>query len=468
MTKPTALGDVIRIIAQDHGEKALLDSNFTLAVFMDIAPNLKNEKELLRSFLLCNGAEKIIGAKATSYENQKACINSLVRELEEHHWLSINAARHICSEFYRGVTNKEWEFEEGELPNPKTTVNLDVYQSVTINKVDRNTKISVSVDVDGKIVSVPIPESVTNGQTLCFPEKGKVDQSTGRAGDLYVTIHIHEKRSLGGIVGVAIAAVALLVVLVAVGQNGSAKSENAGNLEANSHQSSHSNTVHMHTWEDASCTTARTCSLCGLTEGTAKGHSWKDATYEVPKTCTICGATEGEALSLEPQSISSFSISASYGKLWTRSNTSANGNVHTPNDAPACWSDWSRPGHSEGAITDNQGNQYSYGVHVDGDKSENYYYEIVLNGKYTMFSGVCACPAKNNAVSSKYVYDASYTKYFEVYGDGRLLYTSPTMRYDYAPQSFVVDVTNVQTLRIQYPATPGPNEIATLYDGMLS
>ena len=53
MANLTTLGDVIQKIAQDHGEKALLDSHFTLAVFMDLAPNLKKERELLRSFLLC-------------------------------------------------------------------------------------------------------------------------------------------------------------------------------------------------------------------------------------------------------------------------------------------------------------------------------------------------------------------------------------------------------------------------------
>lgn len=58
MVKPIVLGDVIQKIAHDYGEEKLLDSQFTLAVFMDLAPGLKKEKELLRSFLLCNGAKK--------------------------------------------------------------------------------------------------------------------------------------------------------------------------------------------------------------------------------------------------------------------------------------------------------------------------------------------------------------------------------------------------------------------------
>lgn len=126
-------------------------------------------------------------------------------------------------------------------------------------------------------------------------------------------------------------------------------------------------------------------------------------------------------------------------------------------------------GYSIGEVKDNFGNKYDIGLHVDGYSSEVYYYEIQLYGEYTEFSGVCACPERSAAISN-YVYNTStkYTKYFEVYGDGILLYTSPMMRYDYAPQGFKIDVTNVQVLRIQYAATKGPNEIATLYDGKLS
>ena len=51
-----------------------------------------------------------------------------------------------------------------------------------------------------------------------------------------------------------------------------------------------------HTWTDATCTTAKTCSVCDVTEGEALGHTWADATCDTAKTCTVCNATEGEAL----------------------------------------------------------------------------------------------------------------------------------------------------------------------------
>ena len=53
---------------------------------------------------------------------------------------------------------------------------------------------------------------------------------------------------------------------------------------------------HHAEWEDAACTSPKTCVKCGKTEGEPLSHEWKDATCTEPKTCETCGATEGEAL----------------------------------------------------------------------------------------------------------------------------------------------------------------------------
>ena len=50
---------------------------------------------------------------------------------------------------------------------------------------------------------------------------------------------------------------------------------------------------HEHEWQEATCTTARTCAKCGQTDGEPLGHQWVDATCQAPKTCSVCGATEG-------------------------------------------------------------------------------------------------------------------------------------------------------------------------------
>ena len=50
-----------------------------------------------------------------------------------------------------------------------------------------------------------------------------------------------------------------------------------------------------HDWADADCDTAKTCKVCGATEGEALGHSWSEATCTEPKHCTVCGHSVGTA-----------------------------------------------------------------------------------------------------------------------------------------------------------------------------
>ena len=49
----------------------------------------------------------------------------------------------------------------------------------------------------------------------------------------------------------------------------------------------------LHSWQEATCTLPRTCSLCGATEGDAAGHSYGDTTCISQEPCTVCGTYEG-------------------------------------------------------------------------------------------------------------------------------------------------------------------------------
>lgn len=51
-----------------------------------------------------------------------------------------------------------------------------------------------------------------------------------------------------------------------------------------------------HNWQNATCQTPETCSRCEETRGTVVDHTWLDATCTNPKTCSFCGLTEGQAL----------------------------------------------------------------------------------------------------------------------------------------------------------------------------
>lgn len=213
-----------------------------------------------------------------------------------------------------------------------------------------------------------------------------------------------------------------------------------------------------HVWNEATCTTGNVCIYCGEEISAALGHQWVDATYTAPQTCTVCGTTTGVKLQVQPVYINELSYQSKYGKVYYHDNQYAN------YDNNKDWRDLYTPGHIQQPVCDGYGNVFTYGIHMDGDQLGPYYITYDLDSKYTMFSGWCVLPDyKAGTSDAKY-----YSKYFEIYCDGKLVFTSNTMRNGSMSQYFEIDVTAVDVLTIQYAATTGPNDLAVLCDGMLS
>ena len=51
-----------------------------------------------------------------------------------------------------------------------------------------------------------------------------------------------------------------------------------------------------HEWTEANCLVAKTCTLCGKTEGEPTEHNFIDADCDNPKRCSYCDLAEGEPL----------------------------------------------------------------------------------------------------------------------------------------------------------------------------
>ena len=51
-----------------------------------------------------------------------------------------------------------------------------------------------------------------------------------------------------------------------------------------------------HQWVEASCSTPKTCVVCGKTEGDPLQHQWSTATCSTPMTCSLCDITQGQTL----------------------------------------------------------------------------------------------------------------------------------------------------------------------------
>ena len=408
MANPTTLGDVIQKIAQDHGEKSLLDSHFTLAVFMDLAPNLKKEKELLRSFLLCNGAEKLIRVLSDSRQNQAACINSIIRDLEENQWLSRNAACYVCSEFYLGLTGQRWEFMQPD------SGNLDVYRTITIKNTERNVGKKISVEVNGKNVTVPLPANVSDGQTVRFANKGKQDAVTGMAGDLYVTIHITlvSKKPWAIFAIAAVAIVLVFAVSMLWGNEKQVVNENSNNIATSSQAQMNS---HTHSWQAATCTDPKTCVTCGEAIGSAAGHQWMNATYTAPKTCTICSQTEGMSLG----------VPLNKCVVIGDSQSSAGTDIIT------------------GTLTDVSGNKHENAVMFWVSDAGNYinieHIVYGINSEYDILEGSISLGADSASGAAVRFY---------IYGDGNLIYKSDYIS-GVQEKTLHIDVSGVSELRIE-------------------
>lgn len=84
-----------------------------------------------------------------------------------------------------------------------------------------------------------------------------------------------------------------------------------------------------HTWEDATCITAKICSVCKITEGQPISHNWSVATCVNPKTCTMCKATEGTVADHKWQSATCVEAK----KCVTCGKTEGEANGHTWKDA---------------------------------------------------------------------------------------------------------------------------------------
>ena len=223
-------------------------------------------------------------------------------------------------------------------------------------------------------------------------------------------------------------------------------------------------TTQGHLWTEATCTAPKTCQRCGEKQGAALEHRWIDATYEAPKTCSTCGVTEGNVLVKTWVYINELDYIAHDGKVWTMSREQPNFNADQDITDAKAHANESKPGHVTGPVFDHLGKAYIYGLSVDGVNYKTYDVTYYLGGEYDTFSGYIS-------MTPDVQYDeATKTgKYFEVYGDGSLLYVSPTMTmYCRSALTFSVDVSGVTLLTIRYPKTTGPSRMATIFDGKLS
>lgn len=111
---------------------------------------------------------------------------------------------------------------------------------------------------------------------------------------------------------------------------------------------------------------------------------------------------------------------------------------------------------------DSAGNNYNHGIKykMDSFSSKNTQYtEYLLNQKYKQFSGKFILHYDSRNENSD--------TYLKVYGDDKLLYTSPVMRAGILPIDFNVDVSGVIKLKVQIEQPSGNSTWNYQYYGLV-
>ena len=170
--------------------------------------------------------------------------------------------------------------EDEELP-----LNLDIYTEIHFSRKNHPEGKMIPVSVDGKEEFVLIPLDIKDGDTIKFKGKGKYNSSSGKTGDLYVLVHIEEKKVSRKVILISVlVATAIAIALFLFRKPASPPQPTTEPALATSCD---------HVWIPADCTTPKTCKICGETSGTPLEHQWQEATYDAPKTCSVCGITDG-------------------------------------------------------------------------------------------------------------------------------------------------------------------------------
>ena len=90
-----------------------------------------------------------------------------------------------------------------------------------------------------------------------------------------------------------VALLTVIALLILIKYNTVPTATSADNPLADTKYTIPQETMHNHIWKAATCTTPKTCTICGATSGSETGHQWIEATYNDPKTCQVCGASAG-------------------------------------------------------------------------------------------------------------------------------------------------------------------------------
>ena len=96
----------------------MADDKALYSLFLDVAPKLKKERELLQSFINCHGHTMIISSASENMSSQKAMMDEIVQRMVNDEMRTTDASRIMCDCFWNAVHDMPnhtfWTSESGE------------------------------------------------------------------------------------------------------------------------------------------------------------------------------------------------------------------------------------------------------------------------------------------------------------------------------------------------------------------
>lgn len=288
-------------------------------------------------------------------------------------------------------------------------LNLDVKAEICFSRKGHPEGKMVPISIDGKEEFVLMPLDIKDGDTIKVNGRGKFNPSSGKTGDLYILVHIEEKKVAWKVLLIPILAVTAIVIALFLFRKPSSSPQPTTEPTIS--------TSCNHVWIPANCVAPETCRICGETRGPVMNHQWTEATYDAPKTCSNCGKTEGTAIG--------------YPLTWcTEIENSNNPNAVTSVDI------------SVGTWRDVFGTQYADSIRywVSASLVANEYSVYDINSNYTKLA-LTVVNADNNADNGE--------NQVIIYADNKIIYRSDWIRNDSPAVEKTLDITGVKHLKIE-------------------
>ena len=116
--KPDSMQGVLKVIIRRSGVDALKDGRRTLAMFSDLAPDLRKEKTMFSYLLQCDGHAVLLEALTKARSQQIATRAVLIQRMTDELLLSEAAAIQACDGFWAAIGGQAFETVSKSVPAP--------------------------------------------------------------------------------------------------------------------------------------------------------------------------------------------------------------------------------------------------------------------------------------------------------------------------------------------------------------